>query len=177
MLNTTIIFRHRRENLKKCSLSGLENRQEIHFFSYPLKEKKNLIGVDDHEFKQPAQWQLTDFNKYFSSSPFILLTMNAPSLSIEDKDKGIVLIDGTWKLASEMIRHLPFLSLCIPRSLPEGYQTAYPRKQTHCPDPNSGLASVEALFLAYHLLNRDTSGLLDNYYWRKEFLIKNRLDF
>jgi pre-rRNA-processing protein TSR3 len=59
------------------------------------------------------------------------------------------------------------------RSLPPGLITAYPRKQQDCPDPARGLASVEALFAAYTLMGRDTSGLLDNYYWKEDFLKKN----
>ena len=36
-------------------------------------------------------------------------------------------------------------------------------------------ASVEALFLAYHLLGRPTAGLLDHYRWAAEFLAANGL--
>jgi pre-rRNA-processing protein TSR3 len=31
----TIILRHARENLKKCSLKGLEKRSDFRFFTYP----------------------------------------------------------------------------------------------------------------------------------------------
>jgi pre-rRNA-processing protein TSR3 len=61
-----------------------------------------------------------------------------------------------------------------PRSL-HGYQTAYPRASKLGTDPANGLASVEALFLAYHILGRPTAGLLDHFRWRAEFLRLNRL--
>jgi pre-rRNA-processing protein TSR3 len=56
------------------------------------------------------------------------------------------------------------------RSLPPGFQTAYPRRQTECPDPMTGLASVEALYLAYWALGEDPDGLLDFYHWKEKFL-------
>ena len=61
-----------------------------------------------------------------------------------------------------------------PRSL-RGWQTAYPRTSRLGTDPNNGLASVEALYVAYHLLGRPTEGLLDHYRWAEEFLRINAL--
>jgi pre-rRNA-processing protein TSR3 len=61
-----------------------------------------------------------------------------------------------------------------PRSL-RGYRTAYPRASKLGTDPDNGLASVEALFVAYHLLGRPTAGLLDYYRWSEEFLRLNGL--
>ena len=61
-----------------------------------------------------------------------------------------------------------------PRSL-QGFLTAYPRRSKQGTDPDNGLASVEALFLAYHLLDRPTAGLLDHYRWAEEFLRLNGL--
>ena len=51
-------------------------------------------------------------------------------------------------------------------SLPLGYKTAYPRRQ----DEERGLASIEALYIAYRVLGWETEGLLDHYHWRDEFL-------
>jgi pre-rRNA-processing protein TSR3 len=45
----------------------------------------------------------------------------------------------------------------------------------HGTDPGNGLASVEALYLAYHLLGRPTEGLLDHYHWAVEFLRINNM--
>ena len=61
-----------------------------------------------------------------------------------------------------------------PRSL-HGYRTAYPRVSKLGTDPDNGLASVEALFLAYWILGRPTEGLLDHYHWAAEFLHINGL--
>jgi pre-rRNA-processing protein TSR3 len=140
---TTVILRHRRENLKKCSLRGLETRPDLKFYTYPTDE-------------------LPDY------SHFLLLKVGAPPLTEADKDKGLFLIDGTWRLAQVMERQLPWKLEA--RSLPAGYKTAYPRRQPDCPDPESGLASIEALYIAHQILGRSTEGLLDSYHWKELFL-------
>lgn len=145
----TIIIRHRKENLNKCSLKGLESLQEFLFIKYPMKEP------------------LCDLSQY------IVLSMDAPPLSFKEKDKGIVLIDATWNYSQKMIQTLP--ANLVYRSIPGQYQTAYPRKQTGCSNPSTGLASIEALFLAYHILGRKNDHLLDHYYWKEPFLQKNHL--
>ena len=144
----TIILRHRRENLKKCSLRGLESRADFCFYTYPIDTLPDL-------------------------SQYCLLSMDAPPLSEEDQDCGIFLIDATWRYAECMLRQLPQPHQFKQRSIPSGIRTAYPRRQEDCPDPEQGLASVEALYIAYRLLGRDTEGLLDNYYWKETFLNKN----
>ncbi len=139
----TIILRHRRENVKKCSLRGLEERSDMQFFTYP-------------------QDALPEMQGYF------LLTLEGDALTEKDKDLGIFLLDGTWRYAEKMAKSVP--QGLVKRRIPEGYVTAYPRRQEDCVDPSKGLASVEALFIAYSILGRDSSGLLDHYHWKQEFL-------
>lgn len=146
----TIILRHRKENLKKCTLHGLEERLDFCFFTYP----KDI---------------LPDLSNYF------LLTINAPLLSKADNHLGIFLIDATWSYAEVMQQQLRPPHQFQKRSLPLNYRTAYPRRQEDCPDPVRGLASIEALYVAYVLLNRNTEGLLNKFYWKEEFLKKNLL--
>ena len=141
----TIILRHRRENLKKCSLRGLEGRSDFQFLTYPLS---NLPNLDQ----------------------YCILSLDAPELSHADAYKGIFLIDGTWRYAKTMSQILPKTGLHVFRSLPTSLQTAYPRRQPDCPDPTRGLASIEALYAAYSILDRSTEGLLDHYYWKEQFL-------
>ncbi len=134
----TIVLRHRKENLKKCSLSGLEGRSDFKFFTYPTQSLPPLTG-------------------------YVRLSPEGPCLTPEDTECGLLLIDATWRYAEVMTRQV---STTIPtRSLPY-IPTAYPRRQ----DQEGGLASIEALYLAYHLLGRDTDGLLDNYHWAEKFL-------
>ena len=143
----TIILRHKRENLKKCSLRGLEQRKDMVFLTYPSCLMTGLIP---------------DLTGY------CVLTLDAPVLSLEDAHLGLFLIDGTWRYAEKMAKSVQGPYIC--RSLPSHFRTAYPRRQLDCPDPERGLASVEALYLAYSILGRNTEGLLDNYHWKEQFL-------
>lgn len=148
----TYVLRHRRENLKKCSLRGLESREDFCFLKYP----KDTIP--------PLQ-------------NYIVLAMNAPPLEPSDAQHGLFLIDATWRYADTMLNFVQKSHPMEMRSIPPGFKTAYPRRQDDCPDPESGLASIEALYIAYSILGRDTSGLLDNYYWKDEFKNTNNLNF
>jgi pre-rRNA-processing protein TSR3 len=147
----TVVIRHRLENLKKCSLRGLEGHPDFLFFTYPYQELPLL-------------------------SDYIVLTLDAPPLTIEETNHGLLLIDATWRYAQKMIK--PFLnqSTYIYRSLPPHYRTAYPRRQEDCPDPERGLASLEAIYLCYRIFQRDTTGLLDHYYWKENFLKLNQIN-
>lgn len=142
----TLILRHRREYLPKCSLRGLESREDLTFFTYPKAKLPDLTG-------------------------YILLKVGAPPLTKEDAGKGLFLIDGTWRLAQIMEKMLPMKLEA--RSLPAGIKTAYPRKSTFGSDPDEGLATVEALYLAHQILGLETEGLLDYYHWKEQFLSIN----
>jgi pre-rRNA-processing protein TSR3 len=142
----TIVLRHRKENLKKCSLRGLEQRPDFRFYTYPMDELPSLEG-------------------------YMLLTVDAPPLTEEDAHYGLFVIDATWRYAEVMLRQFPPEVMPLRRSLPRQYRTAYPRRQDHCPQAAEyGLASIEAIYLARQLLGMDTTGLLDNYHWRDQFL-------
>ena len=142
----TVIVRHPKENPRKCSVLPLRGRSDLVFLSYPVRQPPDLTG-------------------------YIRLAAEGPELSAADAQAGVLLLDGSWRWAAAMTRafaHVP------PRSL-HGWQTAYPRVSKLGTDPGNGLASVEALFLAYHVLGRPTEGLLDHYHWGAEFLRLNGL--
>lgn len=144
----TVVWRHRKENLKKCSLRGLESRTDFLFYSYPTTMVPDL-------------------------SNYIVLAIDAPLLKKEDAHRGLFILDATWRYAEKMIKHVNTFDKVVYRSLPNHFRTAYPRQQTDCPDPERGLASVEAIYVAYQILGRDPSGLLDNYYWKDRFIAMN----
>lgn len=150
----TIVIRHRLENLNKCSLRGLESRSDFEFITYPYAHYAHLPQL----------------------SNYIILMMNAPPLSVDDANYGILLLDATWRYAEKMSK--PFIQHANQyqfRSLPNHYRTAYPRRQQDCPNPEEGLASIEAIFLTYKILGRSTEGLLDHYYWKENFLKINKI--
>jgi pre-rRNA-processing protein TSR3 len=147
----TIILRHRKERLKKCSLRGLEPRKDMEFFTYPQAKLPPMVG-------------------------YAYLSLEGEPLSKEDAGRGLFLIDGTWRYAGKMeqwCRETGALEGAVPRALPKGVLTAYPRRQEDCSDPEHGLASVEALYVAYRILGRPLEGLLENYHWQKSFLERN----
>jgi pre-rRNA-processing protein TSR3 len=145
----TIIWRHRRENLKKCTLSGLESRSDCIFLTYPQSELPPLPN-------------------------YCLLSLEAPPLSRGDEDKGLFILDATWRYAARMLQQIEERPGLIFRSLPSEFRTAYPRRQNDCVDPDRGLASIEALYIAYRILGRETETLLNHYHWKEPFLEKNR---
>jgi pre-rRNA-processing protein TSR3 len=145
----TIIVRHYKENKKKCSLRGLEHKDGFQFLRYPKTQLPNLQN-------------------------YVLLDLNGPELSIADTGCGLLLIDATWRYSVQMLRELePQLQSVPKRSLPSHLRTAYPRRQEDCSDAKRGLASIEALYAAYKILEMPCDELLDEYYWKAEFMILN----
>jgi pre-rRNA-processing protein TSR3 len=142
----TVIVRHPKENPRKCSVLPLRGRGDVVFLGYPVRHRPDLTG-------------------------YVRLAAEGPPLSIADAGAGILLLDGSWRWAGSMTRD--FIDV-PPRSL-SGWKTAYPRVSKRGTDPDNGLASIEALFVAYHLLGRPTEGLLDHYRWAAEFLAINDL--
>jgi pre-rRNA-processing protein TSR3 len=142
----TIIVRHPKENPRKCTILPLRGRPDLIILKHPVTCLLNLEG-------------------------YIRLAAEGPELSGRDADSGVLLLDGSWRWAGVMTRAFENVP---PRSL-HGYRTAYPRVSKQGTDPDNGLASVEALFLAYHILGRPTEGLLAHYRWAEEFLRLNGL--
>lgn len=146
----TVVIRHRKENLKKCSLRGLEGREDFRFFRYPMQEMPNLTG-------------------------YVMLAMEGEELSEADAGLGLLLVDATWRYAAQMCAAIDKEIILPKRTLPKRFRTAYPRTQTECPNPEEGLASVEALYLAFLVTGRNPEGLLDHYYWKNRFLELNHI--
>jgi pre-rRNA-processing protein TSR3 len=137
----TVIVRHTHENPRKCSILPLRGWPDLVFLSYPVKSRPEL-------------------------GAYVRLAAEGPALSAVDAPSGLLLLDGSWRWAGAMTRDFVDVP---PRSL-SGYRTAYPRVSRQGTDPDNGLASVEALYVAYRLLGRPTEGMLDHYRWAKEFL-------
>jgi pre-rRNA-processing protein TSR3 len=142
----TVIVRHTHENPRKCSVLPLRGRPDVRFLTYPVSDHPALEG-------------------------YVRLAAEGPPLSPADADKGILLLDGSWRWAAAMTRDF----LDVPARSLHGWRTAYPRVSKLGTDPDNGLASIEALFLAYHILGRPTAGLLDHYHWAARFLEVNGL--
>jgi pre-rRNA-processing protein TSR3 len=141
-LPPTVIVVHPRE---KRSVEPLRGRADFVFWTFPNQGPESIDG-------------------------YVRLGIGGDELSEEDSAKGLLVLDGTWKLAEKME---PFYSELPVKSLP-AWQTAYPRVSKLWEDPTSGLATIEAIFAAHVCMQRDTTGLLDSYYWADEFVTKNQ---
>jgi len=101
---------------------------------------------------------------------YVRLGIGGPILSSEDAKHGLLVLDGTWRLAERMKKS--YLDLPV-RSLPP-WSTAYPRVSKNFADPQDGLATIEAIYAALRILGRDTSDLLNQYHWGDRFLELNQ---
>lgn len=144
----TVIVVHPKERRSKCTVEPLRGRPGFVFWKFPRVDWHALEG-------------------------YVQLGLGGPPLTRADADKGLLVLDGTWRLVQRMA---PTFSSIPVRTLPR-CQTAYPRTSKLFEDPDEGLATIEALYVAYLILGRDTSGLLDHYRWADEFLTKNRALF
>lgn len=143
----TVIVVHPRENRKKCSVEPLRGRP----------------GFEFSQFRSNAPATLPE-------GQYVRLGIGGPVLNPADNHLGLLVLDGTWRWAEAMeaqYQHVPV------RSLPP-WKTAYPRVSKVFEDPATGLATIEAIWLAYWCLGRDTTGLLDQYHWGAHFLELNR---
>lgn len=85
------------------------------------------------------------------------------------KVEKISLIDCNWRWLPGILQHLaqPWPALV---RIPEGFVTAYPRRNKEGRDPENGLATIEALFIAAAFLGRWDETLLKEYYFAGRFL-------
>jgi len=141
----TIIVVHAKEKRRKCSVNPLRGKQSFRFLKYPLTDPEPL-----------------DY--------YVRLGFGGPILSEADQDLGLLVLDATWRLVDGMERMFEDVPV---RSLP-AWKTAYPRLSKMHENPQAGLATIEAIFVAFRLLGRDTQHLLDDYPWADEFLRLNR---
>ena len=143
----TIIVVHPREKRSKCSVEALRVRDGFSFFTFANKVTVPLDGV-------------------------VRLGMGGEELSEADAAAGLLVLDGTWKLARKME---PFYQGVPVRTLPN-IKTAYPRTSKISQDPDGGLATVEAVYAALRIMKRPLNGLLDHYHWKDSFLKLNGWD-
>jgi len=137
------IIRHRKERRSKCSLTPLEPLPGFAFYTYPQDEP----DVGGH----------------------LRLSLEGPPLTPSDRERPLLLLDGTWRLVAPIERRYADVE---PRSLPRA-ATAYRRVSKVFPDPDAGLASIEALIVAFQVLGTDPTPLVERYLWGTDFLDRN----
>lgn len=146
MTPPVLIVVRRGEARAKCSIQPLRGTPGLEFMPYPLRQQPDL-------------------------SEYLLLAPDAPILSPGDAGRPLLLLDANWRHAEKMRKAVEPVEA---RSIPPGWQTAYPRRSKMHQDPDTGLATVEALFAAFCILGCRDDRLLRFYPWRDAFLELNR---
>jgi len=100
----------------------------------------------------------------------ILLHPEGDELGPADRGRGLLLVDCSWRRLPRLLRAVEGAP---PRRRLPPLVSAYPRRSKTYRDPDSGLASVEALYAAAWLLGTPWPELLDGYHWREAFLAAN----
>ncbi len=139
----------KKENPKKCTIQVLKNRPDfaLRFFG----SNKPI---------QPFQADC-------------LLHVDGESLDQMDRSSlhSLALLDCTWRKVEPTLRRMQPLPRLV--RIPEGFLTAYPRRNKKGEDPEAGLATVEALFIAAAFLGFWDESLLEKYYFKDPFLKNN----
>lgn len=137
---------HGKENPKKCTVEPLRGRVDFVYCDVAAIDRLDLAG-------------------------YVRLGMTGgPRLGVHDAGRGLLILDGTWRHVARLEAKVAGVPV---RTLPE-LSTAYPRASKVFADPAAGLATIEAIYAAYRILDRPTQGLLDQYRWAERFLELNR---
>ena len=134
-----------REPKKKCSVAPLRGMEGVRFASLRGEAR---VDVGRRIWLHP----------------------DGEELGPADRGIDLLLIDCTWRRVSTLSRRID--GELLPRRLPH-LVTAYPRRSKLVPDPEHGLASVEALYAAIALLDAPRPALLEHYRWAADFLAAN----
>jgi ribosome biogenesis protein Tsr3 len=145
MFPNVLIIVRRGEDPAKCTVRPLRGTPGLDFLPYPLRQKPNLAR-------------------------HLLLAPDAPPLTAGDADRPLLLLDASWRHAAKMRQAVEPVEA---RAIPPGWQTAYPRRSKIHADPDTGLATVEALFAALCILGDRDDALLRFYPWCDLFLELN----
>ena len=141
-----LIVVRRGEDPRQCTVRPLRGTPGLEFLPYPLRTRPDL-------------------------SRHLLLAPAAPPLTPADAGRPLLLLDASWRHAAAMRKAVEPVEA---RAIPPGWQTAYPRRSKLHADPETGLATVEALYAALCTLGFRDDSLLRCYPWRDAFLDLNR---
>ncbi len=148
MSSEIILLRLNKESPKKCSLT-------------PLRERKEW----------PIRWIHCSIGDAVEVGEVTLLHPDGDPLGPADTTRPLLLIDSSWRDLPKVLRGVT--GTLHKRCLPKGLVTAYPRKSSLFEDPETGLASIEALHAAVAMLGQRDDRLLEGYHWAQQYLDDN----
>ncbi len=96
-----------------------------------------------------------------------------------DSVDAIACVDCVWRKLPRIIRKIRWTNETEPIrvKIPEGFKTVYPRVGLPNSDPDGGLATIEAIFVASALLGHWDATLLSKYYFGRKFVEVNAQRF
>jgi pre-rRNA-processing protein TSR3 len=140
-----LILRDPRESARKCSLTPLRGMAGVRFLTW-----------------KPG--------RRFDVGRRMLLHPAGSEITARDAGRPLLLVDCAWRRVPTLLASVD--GQLEPRRLP-ALATAYPRRSRTFEDPETGLASIEALVAALALLGDPHPELLAGYRWAAEFLARN----
>lgn len=147
----------RSERPNKCTILPLEGKAEFDIVRF---QRGKRLGPLTGEFLLHPEGESLDV---------VVKTLTSPPESLSA-------IDCTWKklpgILANLVRPWPRLV-----RIPQGFVTAYPRRNKAGKDPVEGLATIEALFIAAAFLSDWDATLFAKYRFAPEFLQLNMTVF
>lgn len=166
MIPHVVVIRHPKEKVSKCSLQPFFGQPGFTF--YTAKHDFTYSG-DGHVLLAIGAPEIDPADAFTTKGEASRID---PALVVTQPDgrslRPLLVLDSTWRLLPSLRRRIT--GSPVERALPVGVRTAYPRISKMTEDPDIGLASIEALYLALRGLGFDRTELLDSYRWREEFL-------
>jgi len=145
------------ETTNKCTVTPLRGREDFRFFSV---------------FGQGPLGPL--------SAP-ILLHPDGQCLTRINGPKPVSVlasVDCVWRRLPKILPRISWLGApATLAKIPGGFVTAYPRTGRPLADPEGGLATIEAIFIAAALLGNWDPSLLGRYYFGRAFVERNAKRF
>jgi len=140
----------KKENPRKCTIQVLKDRADLSLRFFSSNKPIAAFTAD------------------------CLLHVDGEDLSAMDRSglSSLALIDCTWRKVEPTLRRIAAPLPQLVR-IPDGFVTAYPRKNKKGEDPSAGLATVEALFIAAAFLGYWDESLLEKYHFNEAFLKDN----
>jgi pre-rRNA-processing protein TSR3 len=140
-----------------------------------MDSRENPRKCTIHPLRGRADFKIRYFKRNAPIAPFsaeVLLHMDGDNLA--DLPKGakihsLAVIDCTWKKVAPALSRV---QQPLPRlvRIPDGFLTAYPRRNLEGKDPDGGLATIEALFIAAAFCGNWDETLLEHYHFGKDFI-------
>jgi len=144
------------ETANKCTIAPLSYRTDFRLFR--VKGAKTLGPLEAQVLLHHEGECLTTLRKNLADV------------------QGIASIDCVWRRLEGLIKRIEG-RLPVFARIPEGFETAYPRRSELDTDPPGGLATIEAIFVARGLLGSWDATLLSEYYFGRKFIEMNQKRF